>query len=49
VDGDRVAHFHIRVGVKKGRPFVDVCAHGRKISTDNKKKATGAWLPNLSK
>ena len=43
------AHFHIRVGVKKGRPFVDVCALGHDSSTDNKKKATGVWMPVVSK
>ena len=48
VDGDKIAHFHIRVGVKKGRAFVDVCGHGRNSSTDRKKKAQGAWLPKLS-
>jgi len=48
VDGDKTAHFHIRVGVKKGRPFVDVCGVGRDSSTDRKKKAQGAWLANRS-
>ena len=45
MDGDRMAHFHIRVGVKKGRPFVDVCAIAP--HTDKIKKITGAWLPVL--
>ena len=40
-----VAHFHIQVGVKNGRPFVHVCAGGHSMATDNKKKATGVWLP----
>ena len=45
VDGDRAAHFHVRVGVKKGRPFVEVCGLGRDSTTDHVKKTVGAWLP----
>ena len=46
VDRDRgVAHFHVRVGVRYGRPFVSICASGLEPSRDNKKRSTGVWFP----
>lgn len=46
VDGNKIAHFHIRVGVKRSRAFVDVCGHDS--SVDRKKKVNGSWLTKLS-